>query len=446
MNAIIAGAGEVGGHAAEVLSSIGHNVTLIDLSAEKLETLSDRIDIRTLAGHCGHLDVLQEAGAAKCDLMIAATNIDEINLLSGSLAKAAGAKRTIVRIHHTANFSLRGTAFQQRLGIDEMICPEYLTSLSIARTIRNPGVIAMEDFAAGQLLMERFQVDPEAPAVGKTLLDVTLPPGARVVTVERASGGVIANASTIIQESDFVTLLGESSRLESASKQFQTAREGRNHIAIMGGTSIVVWLCRALTDRIFSVRVFVGHRQRGEELAQKLPHVTVLEADPTDIQTIADEHLERVDTFVAATDEDERNILACAQAKTQGVAQTIAVVQQPKYVRLVSHVGIDHAFSPRADAVKNILGLIDTDRVRPLATFASGTAEVYQIRPSSRAKILHHELRNIQLPPSTMIAAIRRGERVYVPGAEDQIEGGDILLVIGPMGIIDDLRKIFVPK
>ena len=139
MNVIIAGAGEVGGHAAEVLSAAGHNVTLIDLSAEALQVLDDRLDVRTLVGHCAHFRVLSEAGAAKCDLMIAATNIDEINLLSASVAKATGARRTIVRVHHTANFSLRGTPYAAQLGIDDLICPEHVTSLAIARVIRNPG-------------------------------------------------------------------------------------------------------------------------------------------------------------------------------------------------------------------------------------------------------------------------------------------------------------------
>lgn len=446
MNAIIAGAGEVGGHAAEVLSAVGHNVTLIDIDEEKLSALGDRLDIRTLLGHCGHLEVLKQAGADKCDLMVAATSIDEVNIVSGSLAKATGARRTIVRVHHAANFSLRGTAYLQRLGIDELICPEYLTSLSIARAIRNPGVIALEDFAGGQLLMERFPVSDSAPAAGRKLAELSLPPGTRVATVERNGSGTIADAGTTVQSGDLVTVVGESARFDSARKQFQTYKERRIHIVIMGETSTAVWLCRALIDRVFSVRLFVENRERAQELAEKLPHVTVLDCDPTDIAIFADEHVERADTFVAATEKDERNILACAQAKTQGVPRAVAVVQQPKYIRLVSLVGIDHAYSPRADAVKSILALIDVDPVRSLATFARGTAEVYQVRPTPRSKILGNDLRNIKLPPQTMIAAVRRDERVYVPGADDQIQPGDVLLVIGPVGVDDDLRRVFVNK
>jgi len=180
MRVIIAGAGEVGGHAAEVLSDAGHNVTVVDLDAVRLQSLNDTLDVRTLVGHCAHFDVLQEAGADRCDLMLAATQIDEINMLAASMAKASGTKKTIVRVHHTANFSLRGTSYASQLGIDELICPEYLCSLAIARAVRNPGSIALEEFARGQLMMQRVDVQRAAPAVGRTLAELVMPVGVRV--------------------------------------------------------------------------------------------------------------------------------------------------------------------------------------------------------------------------------------------------------------------------
>lgn len=446
MNVIIAGAGEVGGHAAEVLSADGHNVTVIDLSAQRLRALSETLDVRTLVGHCSHLDVLHEAGVDRCDLMIATTNVDEVNLLAASVAKVAGAKKTIVRVHHTGNFSLRGTSVAERLGIDEMLCPEHLTSLAIARTIRNPGSIALEEFGRGQLSMQRVLVAPGAAAVDKKLSELTLPPSARLATVERESEIVLADAGTTIAEGDFVTLIGMTKTFDAARKLFNKDRGKRIHITIMGETPTAVWLCRALKSKVFSVRLFVPDRERAEELSEKIGHVTILAADPTEMTTFADEHISEVDAFVAVTAEDERNILACAQAKAMGVKTVIAVVQRAKYLHLFPHVGLDHAFSPRADAVKAILRLLDAGPIRSLASFADGIAEVYELRPSKRAKVLGHELRNIKLPSRTMIAAIRRGDSIHVPGAEDQIAAGDTILVLGPRGIADDLRKLFVTK
>lgn len=446
MNVIIAGAGAVGGHAAEVLSADGHNVTVIDLSAEKLRALDDTLDLRTLVGHCSHFDVLRKAGADHCDLMIATTQIDEVNLLAASVAKAVGTRTTIARVHHTANFSLRGTSYAQRLGIDELICPGHLTSLAIARTIRSPGSIELEEFGRGQLLMQRFPVTPGASAVGKKLSELTLPESARLVTIERGSEISLADADTKITEGAVVTLIGMTKTFDTARKLFSKDREKRIHVTIMGDTPTAVWLCRALKSRIFSVRLFLQDHQRAEELSEKLSHVTILDADPTDAETATDEHIGKADAFVAVTEEDERNILACAQAKAMGVATVIAVVQRAKYMHLFPHVGIDHAFSPRADAVKAILRLIDTGPIRSLATFADGIADVYELRPSKGAKILGHDLRNIKLPPQAMIAAIRRGDDVYVPGADDQIVAGDTILVLGPHAIVDDLRKLFVTK
>ena len=446
MNVIIAGAGEVGGHAAEVLSADGHNVTVIDLSVDRIRALAETLDLRTMVGHCSHLDVLHEAGVDKCDLFMATTQTDEINLHAASVAKVAGAKKTIVRVHHVANFSLRGTSYAQQLGIDQMICPEHLTSLAIARMIRNPGSIALEEFGRGQLMMQRVPATPGASAIGKKLSEIGLPPSTRVATIERESGATLAVANDVIAEGDYVTLVGMTKTFDVARKLFNKDKEKRIHIVIMGESETAVWLCRALKSRIFSVRLFVEHRDRAEELSEKLSHVTILDADPTDQAVFGDEHIAEADAFVAVTKEDERNILACAQAKAMGVSMVTAVVQRAKYLHLFPHVGIDHAFSPRADAVKAILHLLDTGPVRSVASFADGVAEVYEIHPSKRSKLVGHELRNIKLPPQSLIAAIRRGDSVHVPGADDQVLADDTVLVLGPRDIQDDLRKLFVSK
>ncbi len=443
MEIIIAGTGEVGGHAADVLSMAGHNVTVIDLDADRLQLLNDSLDLRTLTGHCAHYGVLEEAGVSACDLFIAATQSDEINMLSSFLAKAAGAKKTISRVHHTANFSLNRTAISTKLGIDDLICPEHATAMAIARQLRNPGTIALEEFGKGQIFMQRFPVSNGASAIGKDLCDVQLPHNTRLAIAECGDVVSLATAKTQVTEGDVVTLIGEVKTFDSARKLFNNDKEKRITIAIMGQSSTAVWLGRALKSRLFSVRIFVEDRERAEELAEKLPHVTIIEGDPTDTAVFAEEHLEAVDVFIAVTEDDEHNILGCAQAKTLGVGKSIVVVQRTKYLHLFKNVGIDHAFSPRQVAVSAIEHLIDVGPVRSVAMFDDSVAEVYEVHPSDRASIIEKDLRTIKLPSRSMIAAIRRGDRVYVPGAEDQIVSGDTVLVIGPHGINEKLLKLF---
>ena len=95
MRIVICGAGEVGSHAAEVLVRADHAVTVIDLDAERLRPIENSIDARTVVGNCARADVLADAGAPDADMVVAATNVDEVNLLTASIAKRTGARRGV---------------------------------------------------------------------------------------------------------------------------------------------------------------------------------------------------------------------------------------------------------------------------------------------------------------------------------------------------------------
>ena len=107
MNIIICGAGEIGTHIAEALTARGTNITVIDTDGDRLRPLSDAMDLATLTGNCAQAEVLSEAGAANADLVLAATDQDEVNLLAASLAKGLGARKTIARVHHSAFYQQR---------------------------------------------------------------------------------------------------------------------------------------------------------------------------------------------------------------------------------------------------------------------------------------------------------------------------------------------------
>lgn len=446
MNVVIAGVGEVGRHAAEILGAAGHNITVIDLSAEKLRKLEDTLDIRSLRGNCAHAEIIAEAGGAKCDLFLAATNSDEINLLTASVAKGVGARQCLARVHHSAYFGARGIDYKAHLGIDRLICPDYLTGRAIARTLRNPGAMALENFARGAIEMQQLRIDKTDLALDVPLSELPLPDGVRVAVIQRNSRAFLPDGGSRILDGDVVTLIGETGGFEAAHSLLKIKKPTRRNVVLMGGSPIAVWLCRALKRRDFSVRLFETDRERAEELASKLEHVTVVHADAIEPAVFAEEHLGSTDAFVALTADDEHNILAAAQAKSMGATSAIVVLQRSTYMHLLPHVGIDHAFSPRSVAVKEIQSLVDPKPVRTLATLAEGVADVYEIRPARKAKVLGYELRNIKFPPQCMIAAIQRGDEVTVPGADAVIKAGDTLIAIGPHEIEKELHKLFTGK
>ncbi|QDU72207.1 Trk system potassium transporter TrkA [Mucisphaera calidilacus] len=444
MNIVICGAGEVGRYAAEVLTGRKHNVTLIDKSAEVLDELEDRLDTRMMVGTGTQADVQAQAGVATADLFIAATNIDEINLLAASIAKAVGARKTIARVHHSVYFEKRGLDYSRHLGIDHLVCPEHATAQAIASVVRAPGAMAVERFAHGEIEMQSLGVREDARAAGTMLRELKLPGAARLVSIEREGKAFVPTGDSTILAGDVVTIIGETGGMTPTRKLFDTSAGQRRSIIIMGGSSQAVWVCRELRNRRFSVRLFEPDRERAEELAEKLDWITVLNDDPIRSEALTEERVDLADAFVALTDDDENNILAAAQAKSLGAKTAIAVQQRATYLHLLRHVGIDRAFSPRANAVDELLRLIDTTPMRPIAQLAGDAASVFEIQIVNRAtEVIGRPLSELTLPPSSLIVAVQRGDHVFVPGAQDVLEGGDTAVLVTPDEHEREIRKLF---
>jgi len=443
MNIVVCGAGEVGRHAADILGGAGHNITVIDLEPTKLSMLDETMDVRSMPGNAAHADVLRQSGVQRCDLFLAATNIDEINLLAASVAKAVGARKCIARIHHSAYLDHKAFDYREQFGIDHLVCPELTTASAISEKLRNPGALAIERFARGRIEMQQLPVSANARAVGKPLMEVRLPGPARLAAVERRGVVFVPDGATELHEGDIVTLVGDKESFDEWRKLFHTDKQRRKRIVVVGETAMGVWLCRALKGRDFSVRMFVNDRERSEELASKLDWVTVLRADPNEAGVLEDENLEQADAFVALTGDDEQNILTAARAKSIGVPLAISVLQQSTYLHLLKHVGIDQAFSPRVTALEEVQQLIEERKMHPLATLAEGIAEVWEIIVSDAAKITNQPLREIELPARTMIVAIERDDEVRVPGGEDFVLAQDRVVVVGPPDAEKQLRKLF---
>jgi len=446
MRIIICGAGEVGSHAADVLAAAGHDITVIDLNADRLRDISDRMDVGTLNGNGAQADTLLEAGADRADLLVAATSSDESNLLCASIGKGLGVQRTVARVHRPAYFEQRGLDYQKHFGIDHVICPEYVTAVAIARTMRNPTAPAIEHFARGKIDMQELTVSPGAAVLGKTLAELRLPAGARVAAIQRDKKSFIPKADTVPAVGDRLVLVGNSDVFEQARKRFEVASVERKQVIIVGGQSMAIWLAQSLNDRHWSIRLFEQDRALAESLAAQLDWVTVLNADPTDQAVSFEEKVGLADVFVALRDDDEDNIIAGVLAKSLGVPQVIAVVQRSSYLDLLSHVGVDYPFSPRVVAAKEIESLLDDSPIRTLATLADGSIEAYRIRASAKSPVLGQALRDLQQTPDWVIAAIRRGGDVWVPAADDAFQERDVILVIGAKGLEKDLKKILAPK
>jgi trk system potassium uptake protein len=442
MYIVICGAGEVGSHTAEVFAAAGHDITVIDTDADRLAATGEIIDVGTLHGDCALAEVLVEAGVKKADVLVASTNNDETNLFSASVGKALGAKKTIARVHRGTFFEGRGIDYRKHFQIDHLICPEFSTATAIARTLRNPAAMAIEHFARGRVEMQSMSVSENASALGKPLSELEFPRGSRLAAVTRGDYVFIPDANTVIETDDNVILVGNTDVFYEARRMFHKADSAKRKVVIYGGDIMAIWLCRALRERNWSIRIFETNRKRAEELAERLDWVTVIQADPTDRQVFMEENLPQADVFIAMHDDDEDNIISAVLAKGQGVLEVMAVVQKSNYADMLYLLGVDRTFSPRKVAISEIEGVLDDAPLRSLASLADGYVDVYRVRVTEDSPIVGKPLKEIKLGMNWMIAALRRDGTVWVPTADDAILNGDIVLLIGKHGMEKQLRKI----
>lgn len=445
MNILICGAGEVGRHSAEVLAASGHSITIIDQSSTRLAEIDDAMDVRSMLGDCAQAEALLQAGVDKADLLIAATNVDEVNLLAASVAKGVGCKMSIARVHHSGFYEDRGLNYARHMGIDHLVCPEYTTAQAIVSAIRSPGALAVENFAHGMIEMQRLSVSEASKAVGVALRDLKVPGTSLIACIEKPDQCFVPKAETTVEAGDVLTLIGEAKGIEQTSKFYNPEFGGRRRIMVMGGSTQSVWLCRELKRLRASIRLFVDDEARAIELAEKLDWVTVINADVINSDALQEERVDQSDAFIAATDDEEKNILGAALAKTKGAKTAVCVMQRPTYVHLLEHIGIDKAFSPRATAVGEITRLLDTRDMRRLATLSREVAELYELHLNGElAKgIADKPLLEIEFPPDCLVAAISRGGNVYIPGAQDKFAPGDVVVILGPVDAEKPLNKLF---
>jgi trk system potassium uptake protein TrkA len=291
--------------------------------------------------------------------------------------------------------------------------------------------------------MERVEVSDRAEVLGKPLKSLNLPAGCRIGTLTRAGQTLVPTGETILEPGDSIALVGPTDVLDRILPKFRKGQLQPRRVVIMGGSPISVWLTRVLSGSSFKVRLYVLDQARALELAEKLAHATILKADPVDPEVFVEENVADADAFVGATNQDEHNILGALQARHLGVKRTVAVINRSTYHQMIEGLGIDHVFSPRIVATREIQRLARPDAVQQIAQLDEHGTVIYEIRVGPTAQAVAQTVEQLQLPPGCVLIAVQRGEQIHVPGARDVLEAGDTLVAIAQERMARDLKAVF---
>ncbi len=345
MRILTLGGGTVGTWIADLLCRYRHSVTVVDIDPVHTKRINDELDVRAITGSASQSCILFQAGVMNADLCLAVTGNDEVNLVGASMAKAMGARRSVARVYAPVFRDLSTFDYQQHFGIDRLLSLEHLSAGELARNIRNPGSVIVENFARGQLEVQEVVIQNETSVVGLPLKQLGLPKGIRVGSIYREGQIWIAGADAVIKLHDRITLIGRREDIDEVKGLFQQGPIVTQNVVIAGGGETGYHLAQTLESEHFHVMLMEESSERCEFLASSLQRVTVVHADATRRSILEEERVGSADVFVACTGDDENNIMAGVEAREIGAKKIMAIVGRPDYANVVGKLGIDIAVS-----------------------------------------------------------------------------------------------------
>ncbi len=451
MNIIIVGGGKVGGLLAEQLLDEGHDITVIDKNERVVEQLGNTLDIIGYVGNGATYSVLQSVDIANCDLLIAVTASDEVNMLCCLAAHKLGAKHTVARVRNP-EYSEQLYALKEDLGLSMAINPERAAAGEIARILRFPSATKVELFARGRVELVSCRV-PEGDCMlgNMRLADLPQRIGAKVLicAVERDDEVAIPSGDFVIQSGDVLYITGDHSEMARMFKRLRLLVNRARSVLIAGGGRITYYLSETLLREGVEVKIIERDFDCAAELGARLPKAVVLHGDASDHELLMEEGIEKHDAFVALTGLDEGNILSALYAHHLHVGKVITKVNSSNLVALIKNSGLESIISPKlitANSILRYVRALDAGQsggdVQSLYKIVGGRVEVLEFYARVGGEYLDVPLRELHLKKNTLIACIVRKGKTIIPGGADCIRVRDSVLVVSADQRLNELADI----
>ena len=443
MRIVIAGAGEVGSHLAKLLSFENQDIVLVDRDAEKLANIDSNYNLMTMVGRPSSVKALRESGVENCDLFIAVSPYEAINILSCSLAKQLGAGKTVARIDNYEFMNKENKGYFKSMGVDSLIYPEYLAAQEILTALRRPWVRHWFELHDGEIILVGVKMRENAKLIGMQLKDLpALQPSFHISAIKRRHNTIIPRGDDYIKLNDILYFTTTRDHVDDLLDICGKTNYEVKKVLIMGGSRIAVRTI-ALADGEFHFKVIEKNIDVCRTLSELCPDSDIIHADARDIEVLREEGISDVDAFIALTDSSETNILACIMAKEFGVPKTIAEVENLQLISEAEGLNIGTTINKKLLASSTIFQLLlDVDE-STTKCHALTDAEVAEIEVKPGSKITKGPVKDLNLSRDMTIAGlVRNGKGMLVTG-NTEIQPGDSVVVFCLAGALHKIERLF---
>lgn len=438
MNVLIAGCGNVGYTLAETLNREGHNITVIESDPDKADMLKNRLDAAVVTGNCAAYSVLKEAGLDTCDVLIAATGKDEINMLCCLVARRTVKCRTIARVRNP-DYTNEIDFFRDGLGLSMVINPEASAAETCYHLLQAPGAMDIDSFAQGRVQMATVQLPEGSPWAGQNLIAIqqTCQATFLVAVVERGREAFIPNGYSVLRPGDKLGIVMESRDIDLVFRAMGVRQKRIHSVMIAGCGKVGFYLADQLLKGRFRVKVIDPSRQRCEELAGLLPGAEVICGNYHNELLLQEEGIGQMDAVAALSGVDSDNIVLALYANKVTNAKLITRINKITFGGVLSEIPIGAVVSPKALTAERILryaraigGEEEDSRMEAMYLLADGRIEALSFVVLPDSQLIGRTLQELPLKKGVLLGTIIRNGEVIIPSGQDMLSGGDLVVVL----------------
>lgn len=451
MKIIVCGAGSVGRSIVSYLVQGNNDIIVIDTDSKKLEEVSKEWDIQPINGSASHPDILDKAGAKNADIIIAATNSDEVNLIVCQVAQSLfNVPKKIARIDSSAFLAPQWNTLysDQNIPVDLIISPEIEIAKAILEIIKIPGASEVLSLADKKIYLLAFRGQDTCPLIQTPLVHLNrLAPDLdiSIVSIVRNGRGFIPNGNDMIQPNDEIYFLVDAEKIDAVIHDFGMEHTPIEKIIIFGGNLIVRYLAHKLEqdDNIISCKIIDEDQHTADILARDLDNTVVIHGEMMSDAILEEAAIDKADATIAVTTKDKDNLLASLLAKKSGVPYAFSLVNSRSYDNLVDNI-VDNILVDRSSVtISGILQELRKAKLRNAYSLGRGFGEVWEIKIEEDSLNAGKVISEIGLPKNSSIGAVYRKNEVIFPSSDDKLEAGDLVIVFVSTQDIRKVEKIF---
>ena len=451
MKIVIAGCGKVGAVLADQLSSINHDVIVIDIEEENLFYVENSLDVMCVTGNAASVSVLNEVGIDKCDLLIAMTGSDELNLVICLTAKKLGVANTIARVRNPI-YAESIDIIKEDTGLSMAVNPEYEAAQEIFRSLRFKSAGQVEAVANSSVEVITCTINQKTPLCGIEIKDLYKVAGARIFAcaIKRGSEVFIPNAQTKFMDGDVLSFVASPEDTFTFFNKMGYDTRKINNMVIIGAGRLGYYLGKLCLENGIPVKFIEKNRETCKKIDIELPGSEVIYGSGTDIDLYEEENIYNANAIASVTGVDETNMLISMYLKTNAPnAKIITKIKKSDFEEIMHNVNIGNVFYPKyitADQILKYVCAMDnskSDEIQSLYHVIDNKVEVLEILVKETHPHRGIALKDLRLKNNLLIANISRAGDSFIPGGEDTMEAGDTLLIVTTRNDIGKFVDIF---